>query len=95
MLSVAGRLENIGNQFALTTILAFLISVPVMIAKEGSKWGQFVALAKTNDIVLWNMGMSSHRLICTAAENSSQQASQAFQGPKSCRPPTPVTALST
>jgi solute carrier family 35 protein E1 len=52
---ISGRLENVGNQFAWTTILAFLISVPVMIAKEGSKWGQFVALAKTNDIVLWNM----------------------------------------
>ena len=27
------RLENVGNQFAFTTILSFLISVPVMLIK--------------------------------------------------------------
>mmetsp|Transcript_35510 Transcript_35510/g.90735 ORF Transcript_35510/g.90735 Transcript_35510/m.90735 type:complete len:395 (-) Transcript_35510:120-1304(-) len=52
---ISDRLENVGNQFAWTTILAFLISVPVMIAKEGSKWGAFCTLAKTNNIVLMNM----------------------------------------
>mmetsp|Transcript_36966 Transcript_36966/g.90982 ORF Transcript_36966/g.90982 Transcript_36966/m.90982 type:complete len:396 (+) Transcript_36966:19-1206(+) len=52
---IANRLENVGNQFAFTTILAFLLSVPVMIIKEGSKWGQFCTLAKTNNIVMYNM----------------------------------------
>jgi len=27
-------------QFAITTILSFLISIPFMLAKEGSKWGE-------------------------------------------------------
>ncbi len=61
----ADRLENIGNQFAFTTILAFLISLPVMIATEGSKWGQFTKLASTNKIVLYNMSKSSE-LNCRA-----------------------------
>ena len=34
------RMGNIGNQFAITSMLAFLISVPLFIVKEGSKWGQ-------------------------------------------------------
>merc|ERR1719263_1545972 len=33
------RLGGVGNQFALTTMLAFLISLPFMIGKEGAKWG--------------------------------------------------------
>jgi len=49
------RLGSVGNQFALTTILGFLISLPVMIVKEGSKWGQFVNLCKTSPAVWWNM----------------------------------------
>jgi len=58
LMSTAGisdRLGNIGNQFALTTILSFLISIPFMIAKEGAKWGQFCTLAQTNNIVMYNM----------------------------------------
>ena len=30
------RLGTVGNQFAVTTILAFLISIPFMLAKEGA-----------------------------------------------------------
>ncbi|GMH92263.1 hypothetical protein TrVE_jg2118 [Triparma verrucosa] len=49
------RMGNIGNQFAITSMLAFLISVPLFIVKEGSKWGQFVDLYKTNPIVSFNL----------------------------------------
>jgi len=38
------RLGTVGNQFAVTTILAFLISIPFMLAKEGGKFGAFIEL---------------------------------------------------
>ncbi|KAJ1492961.1 triose-phosphate transporter family-domain-containing protein [Baffinella frigidus] len=49
------RLENIGNQFAITTILAFIISVPIMLLKEGSRWGEFTGLWATNPVVSFNL----------------------------------------
>jgi len=52
---IKDRLENVGNQFAFTTILSFLISVPVMLIKEGSKWPEFVALWKTSPAVSFNL----------------------------------------
>ena len=35
---IRDRLGGVGNQFAITTILSFLISLPFLIAKEGSKF---------------------------------------------------------
>ena len=49
------RLGGVGNQFALTTILAFLISLPFLVAKEGAKFGEFVELFKTNGVVSSNL----------------------------------------
>lgn len=49
------RIGSVGNQFALTTILAFLMSLPLMILKEGSKFGEFVELWKTNPAVSLNL----------------------------------------
>jgi solute carrier family 35 protein E1 len=49
------RLGGVGNQFALTTIFAFLISLPFMLAKEGAKFGEFVSLFKTNAAVSSNL----------------------------------------
>jgi solute carrier family 35 protein E1 len=49
------RIGSIGNQFALTTILGFLLSVPVIIAKEGSRFGEFMALAKTSPAIWINL----------------------------------------
>ena len=40
------RLGGVPNQFALTTILAFIVSLPFMVAKEGSKWNAFCELFK-------------------------------------------------
>lgn len=42
------RMGGVANQFALTEVLAFLISVPVMFATEGAKWGEFVEMVKTD-----------------------------------------------
>lgn len=52
------KIGTVGNQFALTTILSFIISLPVMLIKEGSKWGEFVQLCKTSPAVWWNMVIS-------------------------------------
>merc|ERR1711957_488248 len=49
---VRDRLGSVGNQFAVTTILAFLMSVPVFVAKEGARWGQFVANTAKRVIVI-------------------------------------------
>jgi solute carrier family 35 protein E1 len=48
------RLGSVGNQFALTTILAFLMSIPVVILK-GEPWSGFVQLWKTNPVVRFNV----------------------------------------
>jgi len=52
---IRDRLGGVGNQFAITTILSFLISLPFLIAKEGAKFGQFVDLFKTNPVVSSNL----------------------------------------
>jgi len=49
------RLGSVGNQFAVTSILAFLMSIPVMLVKEGSKFGPFMEMCKTNPAVWVNM----------------------------------------
>jgi solute carrier family 35 protein E1 len=49
------RIGSVGNQFALTTILAFLMSVPLMILKEGSKFGEFIEMWKTTPAVSLNL----------------------------------------
>eukprot|EP00908_Phaeocystis_cordata_P020327 Transcript_31997.p1 GENE.Transcript_31997~~Transcript_31997.p1 ORF type:complete len:309 (-),score=198.40 Transcript_31997:339-1244(-) len=42
------RMGGVANQFALTEVLAFLISLPVMFATEGAKWGEFCNLLMTD-----------------------------------------------
>lgn len=49
------RIGSVGNQFALTTILATLMSIPVMLIKEGSKYGQFIEMWKTNPAISLNL----------------------------------------
>lgn len=55
---IRDKLETVGNQFAVTTLLSFLVLLPVMILKEGSKWGEFVTAMKTNPIFFTNFAMS-------------------------------------
>jgi len=49
------RIGSVGNQFALTTILGFLMSIPVVLVQEGAKMGQFVEMFKTNPIISANL----------------------------------------
>jgi len=42
------RMGGVANQFAVTECMAFVISVPVMIATEGHQWSKFVELMKTS-----------------------------------------------
>lgn len=49
------RIGSVGNQFALTTMLAFLFSLPLMILKEGSRFGEFLELWKTTPAVSMNL----------------------------------------
>ena len=49
------RMGSVGNQFALTTILSFLFGLPLLILKEGGKWGEFVSLFKSNPVISTNL----------------------------------------
>ena len=49
------RMGSVGNQFALTTILGFLMSLPFVFLREGNKLGEFVTLFKTNPVVSANL----------------------------------------
>jgi solute carrier family 35 protein E1 len=49
------RMGSVGNQFALTTINAFLFSIPIMLLREGAKLGTFFTMAKTNPVIFWNL----------------------------------------
>lgn len=49
------RMGSVGNQFALTSILGFLMSIPVLIAREGSRFGEFCTIFKTNPAVSFNL----------------------------------------
>jgi len=49
------RMGTVGNQFALTTILGFLMSVPVVLYQEGHKLGEFVTLFKTTPVLSANL----------------------------------------
>jgi solute carrier family 35, member E1 len=53
------RIGSIGNQFALTSILGFLLSIPVVMAKEGSRFGEFCNIAKTSPAVWTNLVASA------------------------------------
>eukprot|EP00526_Cylindrotheca_closterium_P010947 CAMPEP_0113625020 /NCGR_PEP_ID=MMETSP0017_2-20120614/12913_1 /TAXON_ID=2856 /ORGANISM="Cylindrotheca closterium" /LENGTH=393 /DNA_ID=CAMNT_0000535099 /DNA_START=46 /DNA_END=1227 /DNA_ORIENTATION=+ /assembly_acc=CAM_ASM_000147 len=52
------RIGSVGNQFAITSIIGFLMSIPVVIAKEGSRFGEFVEIAKTSPAVWKNLAAS-------------------------------------
>jgi len=45
----------VGNQFALTTILGFLMSIPVVLLREGSRLGEFVDVFKTSPALSANL----------------------------------------
>ena len=47
------RIGSVGNQYAISTIMALIISIPVMVLKEGHKWGEFTEVF-ANDAVVRN-----------------------------------------
>jgi len=49
------RLGSIGNQFAVTSILGFLMSIPLMAIREGSKFAEFLNLCKTTPAIWVNL----------------------------------------
>lgn len=49
------RLGSVGNQFAITSILGFLMSIPFVLAKEGSRLGEFFEACKTSSAIWKNM----------------------------------------
>lgn len=52
---VKDRLGSVGNQFAVVSILAFIMSIPLLVVTEGKKWGQFVELWNTNPVISFNL----------------------------------------
>lgn len=48
MEGIKDRFAGVANQFAVTEVLAFLVSLPVMFAVEGDKLGDFFRLLMTN-----------------------------------------------
>lgn len=49
------RLGGVGNQFAITSIVGFILSIPFVLAKEGSRLGEFFEMAKTTPAVWKNL----------------------------------------
>lgn len=52
---IKDRLGSVGNQFAITSIFAFLLSIPFVLAKEGSRLGEFWEICKTTPAVWKNV----------------------------------------
>jgi len=52
------RYGGVGNQYAVTEIIAFLVSLPVMYAVEGDKLPEFLELLKTSYDLQFNLVMS-------------------------------------
>jgi len=49
------RLGSVGNQFAITTVMGFLLSIPVVMIREGSRFGEFVEIFKTTPAIWKNL----------------------------------------
>ena len=49
------RLGGVGNTFALTIMIGFAVSVPVMFLLEGAKWPEFVALVSSSAEFRYNI----------------------------------------
>jgi solute carrier family 35, member E1 len=49
------RIGSVGNQFAITTIMGFLLSLPLVAVQEGARFKDFVQIAKTTPAVWQNL----------------------------------------
>jgi solute carrier family 35 protein E1 len=52
------RIGGVGNQFALTEVLGFFISLPVMFYLEGAQFGKFTEMVTTDTILSKNLILS-------------------------------------
>lgn len=52
------RLGTVGNQYAVTSILAFIFSLPLLAATEGHKFGEFTKLCESTPAVFNNLILS-------------------------------------
>lgn len=53
------RIGSVGNQFAITSMMAFLFSIPLVAIQEGSRFPEFVRLAKSTPALWKNMVASA------------------------------------
>jgi solute carrier family 35 protein E1 len=51
---IKDRLGTVGNQFAVTSILAFLVTIPLVVIREGSRWPEFCELFWNNPVLRFN-----------------------------------------
>ena len=49
------RIGGVGNQFAMTEVLGFFISLPVMLYLEGASFGKFFDMATTDSVLQYNL----------------------------------------
>ena len=49
------RIGSVGNQYALTTILACLLSLPLMLWQEGARLGQFASMFAADPVLKFNV----------------------------------------
>eukprot|EP00667_Euglena_gracilis_P006913 EG_transcript_6976 len=49
------RLGSIGNQFAVTSVLSFLLSLPLMLLREGSRFPEFLKLLAASPALRFNL----------------------------------------
>merc|ERR1719393_114255 len=49
------RIGGVGNQFAMTEVLAFLLSLPVMLYLEGASWSKFTGMVQTDSVLSFNL----------------------------------------
>jgi solute carrier family 35 protein E1 len=55
---IAERYGGVGNQFAVTQIVGFVLLLPIMYATEGDKLGSFLESLKTDSSLQFNLVMS-------------------------------------
>lgn len=56
--AIAARYGGVGNQFAVTQMLAFMICLPIMFASEGDQFSNFIEIFKTSKELQFNLIMS-------------------------------------
>lgn len=52
---IKDRIGSVGNQYALTTIMATIFALPIMIITEGAKLGSFIPMLQANPSLLFNI----------------------------------------